>query len=136
MPTPMQLGAVPIKQEFIRALWPSIVILLAAVVLTVCTRRSGWLSVGGALVSALGARLWAHRLFRVGPAAADNPLPPVSHPLEPGARAVALNSEYFNQAFQQALDNYRGYWGVWLSITGGMISSAGPFVAQSLWGIQ
>jgi hypothetical protein len=56
----------------------------------------------------------------------------MTFPPEPGARLVQVNIDFLNREFQQVLDHYRGYYGVWLSIIGGMIGSAGPFVAQSL----
>jgi hypothetical protein len=108
-------------------------VLLLTVVLVLYTRKTGWLSVGGAVITALGARLWAHRIFRVKPHRGDEGLPPPGLPPEPGARAVAMNPEYFQVLHLQALDNLYSYVGVWLTIVGGMIGSAGPFALGLFW---
>jgi hypothetical protein len=106
--------------------------LLIACALAILTKKSGWLSVGGAVISALGARLWANRIFRVGVLHGDEELPPPAHPPEPGARGVQLNIEYLNTLGRQAMDNYLSAVGVWISIGGGMIGSAGPFILDLL----
>ena len=86
------------------------------------------MSVGGAIISALGARLWAFRIFRQRPERANDPLPPTAFPGKPRDRGVQMNPEYFNQEFLRAPDNYYGLVGVWLTIAGGIIGSAGPFL--------
>jgi hypothetical protein len=116
-----------------RALWLPVLVLLLTVVLVVFTRKAGWLSVGGAVIAALGARLWAHRIFRVKPHHGDEGLPPPTLPPEPGARGVAMNLEYLPALHRQTLDNLYSYVGVWLTIAGGIIGSAGPFVLSLFW---
>jgi hypothetical protein len=109
------------------------VVLLISVLLVIVTKNTGWLSVGGAFISAFGARLWAFRIFRQRPERADDPLPPAALPGPPGARAVQFNFDYANQLRVRAEDNWYGYIGVWLSIAGGILGSAGPFVLSLLW---
>ena len=111
-------------------------VLVVTVVVVVATRKPGWLSVGGAVISAIGARLWAHRVFRVGAHRGDEGLPPPTLPPPPGSPAgpgVLLNLGYLNALGQQALDNLYSYVGVWVSIAGGIIGSAGPFLLGLLW---
>jgi hypothetical protein len=81
----------------------------------------------------MGAKLWANRVFRVGGHRSDEGLPAPVLPLEPGARGVAMNPEYLPAMHQQALDNLYSYIGVWVSIVGGIIGSAGPFVVAQFW---
>jgi hypothetical protein len=124
----MTLGPGAIVPAIKRALWPSILVLVVTVAVAIYTAKSGWLSVGGAIISALGARLWAWRIFRQRPERADDPLPPTTLPRQPGARGVQLNIGYFNEAQKRALDSWYAYIGVWLTISGGIIGSAGPFL--------
>lgn len=131
-----KLGWFPKRRVIIASVWPSIAVLMVAIALTACTRRAGWLSVGGAIITALGTLLWAHRLFRLKPAAADDPLPPATFPAEPGARFVEFNVAHHNERMMRQLDNYRGYIGVLLSIAGGIIGSVGPFMAGLIWDLK
>jgi hypothetical protein len=129
----MTLGRKAIVRPVRRAVGPSVLVLFIAIWLVIVTKNGGWLSVGGAVISAFGARLWANRIFRQRPERADDPLPPAALPQEPGARGVQLNWDYFAVAHQRALDNWLGLVGVWLSIAGGIIGSAGPFLLGFVW---
>ena len=53
-----------------------------------------------------------------------------------GAKLVQFNLEYFNAAGRQALDNLYSYAGVWVTIAGGIIGSAGPFLVGLMWDIH
>ena len=44
-----------------------------------------------------------------------------------------MNPEYLPALVRQALDNLYSYVGVWLSIGGGIIGSAGPFLLSLVW---
>ena len=85
-PAVMTLGPGAIRPAVRRALRVPVLVLLLTVALVVFTRRAGWLSVGGAVIAALGARMWAHRIFRVRPHHGDEGLPSPTLPPEPGAR--------------------------------------------------
>ena len=122
------LGPGATKPALRRALQLPVLMLLVAIGLVILTGKSGWLGVGGAMITGLGARLWANRIFRVGARHGDEALPPTTLPPEPGAKAVQMHPEYLNKSFQQAMDNYLGAVGVWISIAGGMIGGAGPFL--------
>jgi hypothetical protein len=132
-PPVMTLGIGTIRPALRRALWLPALVLVLTVIVVVITRSAGWLSVGGAFISALGARLWANRVFRVRPHRSDEGLPPPTLPPEPGARGVEANVEFFAVLRAQALDNLYSYVGVWLSIAGGIIGSAGPFILGLFW---
>src|SRR5881394_2445380 len=114
-PPVMTLGPGSIRPALRRALWLPVLVLLLTSAVVIITGQAGWLSVGGAVISALGARLWAHRLFRVRPHRGDEGLPAPVLPPEPEARAVAMNPEYLPALVRQALDNLYSYVGVWLS---------------------
>jgi hypothetical protein len=129
----MTLGPGAIRPILVQTLWLPAVVLVASAVTVVWTKTPGWLSVGGAIVSAIGARLWAARLFRVKPHKSDEVLPPPVLPREPGARGVQMNPEYLPALGQQSADNLRSYVGVWLAIGGGIIGSAGPFLLGLVW---
>lgn len=132
-PTVTTLGPGATRPALKRALWlPALTLVITAVVVFL-TEKFGWLSVGGAVISALGARLWANRVFRVGARRGDEELPAPFFPPQPGAVGVQLNIEHLNARHQQALDNFYSYVGVWLSIGGGIIGSTGPFLLGLLW---
>jgi hypothetical protein len=82
----MILGPTVIRTAVREALGLPVLAFALTGLVVVLTRNIGWLSVGGAVISGLGARLWANRLFRLSPSLADAPLPPTTLPLEPGAR--------------------------------------------------
>jgi hypothetical protein len=104
------------------AFWRPAVVLVASIVAVVLTEESGWLGVGGAVIAALGARLWAARLFRYSPERVDDPLPPAT---DDGGQ---VNFDHFNQRLLRTVDNWSSYFGVWMTIAGGMLGSAGPFL--------
>lgn len=128
--TTMRLGPTVIAKAVRQALACPVLVLLVTVLAVIVTKDTGWFTVGGAAISALGARLWASRLLRLTPAGADDPLPATTHPPEPGAKAVQLNTAYFAEAHKRALDNYSGFVGVWLTIAGGFIGGALPFLIR------
>jgi hypothetical protein len=127
------LGPGATRPTLRQALVVPVLVLLASCALVVVTKRSGWLSVGGAVISGLGARLWANRLFRVGALRSDEELPPPFFPAQPGAPGVQFNPGHANALGQQAMDNYLSAVGVWISIVGGMLGSAGPFLLGLAW---
>jgi hypothetical protein len=90
--------------------------------------------VGGAVVAAIGTRLWASRLFRVKGHRSDEQLPPQFLPMQPGALTVAPNPDYIPALQRQTLDNLYSTVGVWLSICGGLIGGAGPFLLGLIGG--
>ncbi len=129
----MTLGPGAIRPAVVKAFWPSLVVLLLTIAVVIGTKNPGWLTVGGAVISALGARLWAYRIFRQRPERADDPLPPPNLPGPPGTRAVQVNFDYFNKAHLRALDNYYGLFGVWITIAGGFVAGPGPFLLGLVW---
>ncbi len=124
----MTLGPAVIVSVCKRTLPLPLAVLSASVLGALLTGKSGWLSVGGAAISALGAHLWAWRIFRQRPERADDPLPPATFPPKPGSPGVQLNMENLYERGRRALDNWYSYIGVWLTIAGGIIGSAGPFL--------
>jgi hypothetical protein len=127
----MTLGHVP-PAVYRRALWLPALVLLASFALVARTGKADWLGVGGAIVAAIGTRRWAARLFRVGPKKSDEQVPSPTLPMEAGARGVAVNPDFFNTLQRQALDNLSSYIGVWLTIAGGLLGGAGPFLLKLL----
>jgi hypothetical protein len=121
---------VPLTRRLLR--YP-IAILLLSVAIMVLTHEPGWLSVGGAAISAIGTRHWATRLFR-DPRRSDAGLPPTTLP-DPQGRGpgVLLNPAAMTELGQRARDNWSAYLGVWMSIFGGIIGSAGPFLMDLVW---
>jgi hypothetical protein len=118
----------PIRRRALR--WP-VAVLVATVFVAACTKNAGWFSVGGSIIAAIGARLWAARAFRL-KERADDPLPPVvlEQYRSPTTGAVPLNSEHFNERMRRYVDNIEGVLGVGISIAGGIIASVVPFVAS------
>jgi hypothetical protein len=117
-----------------RALGLPALVLAVSVLIVICTGKSGWLSVGGAVISALGARYWARRLLRLNPDHADDPLPPavlMEHQAPSGL--VPVNPEFFVEGPKRASDNLYAFVGVWLTIRGGMLGSAAPFLVDTVW---
>jgi len=94
---------------------------LLAAILALVTRKLGWIILAGVGISVLGTRLWAHRLLRLGPDRAEDPLPSPTHPQRPGEIGVQFNFEYSRIAHQRALDNWRSYWGVWITVSGSVL---------------
>ena len=115
------LGPTVVRAIVLRTLWPSVLVLMLTFLAIAYTQNIGWLTVGGVAITATGTRLWAARLMRLKPHAADDPLPPTSF-LEPGAKGARLNVECFNEAGRRAADNFRSYVGVLLSIFGTIIA--------------
>jgi ABC-type branched-subunit amino acid transport system permease subunit len=126
------LGPGAIIPAIKRAVGPSAIVLALTIVLVILTGKSGWLSVGGAVISALGARLWAFRIFRQRPERADDPPTPLMFPRKPGEQGVQVNMGAIDERIIRGLDNWYAYIGVWLTISGGIIGSAGPFLVDEL----
>jgi hypothetical protein len=105
--------------------WPT-AILTATVAVAAFTKNAGWFNVGGWIISAYGAYLWAHRVFRL-KARADDPLPPVVLESYRTTGFVPVNPEHFNESAQRQFDNVKGIMGVWISIAGSFIASVLPF---------
>jgi hypothetical protein len=122
--TTLHKGAViPIVRE---VLGPPILVLVLTAGVAWFTRNPGWFSVGGAIISAIGTKHWARRLFRNKPNQSDEPLPPTTLP-GPGP-GYQLNWASLNESSQRARDNLHAFIGVWMTIAGGIIGSAVPFL--------
>jgi hypothetical protein len=128
----MTLGRGAIIPAVRRAVWPSALVLALTIAVVVYTGKSGWLTVGGAIITALGARLLARRILRQRPERADDPPLPATLPGPPGAKAVQLNVAALNDMQQRALDNWNAVFGVWVTIAGAIIGGAGPFVVDQV----
>ena|ERR1017187_4761927 len=134
MATPVStLGPEAIRPLTIRVFRLPVAIALLSVGAVILTHRSGWLSVGGAFISALGARHWASRLFR-DPQRSDAGLSPMTLP-DPQGRGprVIMNEAALNELDRRACDNWCAYLGVWLTIGGGILGSAAPFIVDLVW---
>src|SRR6266404_6024634 len=78
--------------------WPA-AILVATVGTAALSKNAGWFGVGGMIISAIGARLWAERVFRL-KSRSDDPLPPaVLEQYRAPNGLVPLNSDYFNESY-------------------------------------
>ena len=135
MPTPiMTLGRVVLVSIARRMLLLPIGVLLISIALVLHTHRSGWLSVGGGIVSAIGAYYWAIRLFKYPAQSSEPEVPPLAVP-DPAGRGpgLLLVQDGFEELRKRASDNFRAYLGVLLSIIGSIVGSAGPFIADLLW---
>jgi hypothetical protein len=85
-------------------------------------------------IAAFGAWHCAWRMIRLGPNQVDAPLPPtVLEELRGRSGLAPLNPAFFDEAQQRAIDNVRSFVGVWLTIAGGVIGSAGPFLLETFW---
>ena len=73
--TVMTLGPGAIWPALRRALWLPVLVFVLTVAVVIETGKAGWLSVGGAVISALGAKLWANRFFELAPTAATKACP-------------------------------------------------------------
>ena len=129
----LTLGRIVLVYHAKRVLLLPVLLLVLSVLVVIWTHRSGWLSVGGAAITALGTWRWAGRLFR-DPTRSDPGVAPMTLP-DPQRRGplVMLNPAAFNDLRQQAEDNWRAYLGVWISIAGGIIGSVGPFAVDLVW---
>jgi hypothetical protein len=121
----LRLTGREITRQVARTLVLPAVVFGITIIVASWTHKGGWLSVGGAVISALGALLWANRLVRE-PTLSDNP-PGPTVPL------VALVPTVEPELKQQARENLAAYVGVWVTIAGGIIGSAGPFLLDLLW---
>jgi hypothetical protein len=103
--------------------------MVAAVLVAAGTKNAGWFNVGGGAIAAQGTFMWAGRLFRL-MQHADDSLPPVIHEQSrnPLTGLAAINSEHFNEAQRRQTDNIKAHVGVWLTVIGGIIASAVPFL--------
>jgi hypothetical protein len=110
--------------------WP-VISLVVTVLLAWWTKNAEWFGPGGAVISAIGARLWAERVFRLG-ARSDDPLPPLVLQEYVAAGAVPLNSDHFNESLMRLVDNVKGLLGVWVSIVGGIIAAVVPFACKNM----
>ncbi len=125
------LGAGGIRPVLYQTLgWPTVA-LLATTAVSICTGNAGWFTVGGAVISSIGAYFWAYRLFRLGFNRADDPLPPtvVEGSRDSTTGLVQLNMGYIWESMARAQDNLRAIIGVLLAIFGGILGSVVPFVA-------
>jgi hypothetical protein len=111
-----------------RALRLPVGVLLVTTIMAVINKNVDWFSVGGSIISAIGARLWAERVFRL-KGGSDDPLPPqfLEHAQNPNG-LVALNAGYPNEMYRRHIDNIKGHLGVWISIIGTLIASVAPFI--------
>jgi hypothetical protein len=102
--------------------------------MVVCTRKLGWFSVGGSVISAIGTKYWAWRLLRLKLGDIDEQLPPEDL-TGPGSRFPIRAQSYARmiEDGRRTYDNMRSYVGVWVSIAGGIIASAVPFLIQLVW---
>jgi ABC-type branched-subunit amino acid transport system permease subunit len=109
-------------------------VLLISIALVLSSHRSGWLSVGGGIISAIGAYYWAIRLFRYPAQSSEPEVPPLAVP-DPagGGPGMLLVADGFEELRKRASDTFRAYLGVLLSIIGGIVGSAGPFIVDLLW---
>lgn len=108
-------------------------VLLISIALVFTSHRSGWLSVGGGIISAIGAYYWAIRLFRYRAQSSEPEWPPLAVPdpsgRGPGLLLVTNGSEELRK---RASDTFRAYLGVLLSIIGVSSVVRGPFIADLL----
>jgi hypothetical protein len=116
-------AVIPIVREI---LGPPILVLVLTAGVAWFAGNPGWFSVGGAIIAAIGTKHWARRVFRFKPNQSDEPLPPTTLP-GPGP-AYQLNMSSLNESAQRARDNLHAYIGVWMTIAGGIIGSAVPFL--------
>jgi hypothetical protein len=104
----------------LRALrWPIVVLVLTIIVAAV-SKNAGWFSVGGSVISGIGAMLWAGRLFRL-KERSDDPPPPIVFDM-------LVNPPGSTEASRRQVDIIEGILGVWISIAGGIVASTVPFV--------
>jgi hypothetical protein len=93
------------------------------------------------VISSIGTLHWAKRLTRLGPNRVDEPLPspvfstdellkmgvPIAGPARPVRQA------FFDESLQRAYDNWYAFIGVWLTIAGGIVAGAVPFLWGFVW---
>jgi hypothetical protein len=129
----LTLGPTPLKDIAKRILWFPALCLVLSIVAVFVTHKSGWLSVGGGVVTAYGTLFWARRLAR-NPTGSDPEVPPMAIP-DPQGRGpgLLLHGPGINARSEQARDNWAAYLGVWLTIIGAIVGSAGPFLADTFW---
>ncbi len=134
-----ELGRIVIVAIWRRALaWPILVFCLT-VLAVILTSQPGWFTVGGGVISAIGTLHWAKRLTRLRPNRVEEPLPPAAWSaaelLKMGVPvagpALPVRQEFFDEVVQRANDNWHAFIGVWLTIAGGIVAGALPF----LWGV-
>jgi hypothetical protein len=108
--------------------------LALTILMVVCTRKLGWFNVGGSVISAIGTKYWAWRLLRLKPGDIDEQLPPEDL-TRPGSRfpVRARSHARMIEDGRRAYDNLRSYVGVWVSIAGGIVASAVPFLIHLVW---
>jgi hypothetical protein len=128
----MTLGPGAIRPAAWRAFWPSALVLALTVAVVIYTGNSGWLTVGGAIITALGARLLARRILRQRPERADDPPPTVTLPGPAGSHVFQLNPAGLNEMAARGLDNWNAVFGVWVTIAGAIIGGAGPFLVDQV----
>jgi len=51
----------------------------------------------------------------------------------PAGPMLPARGEFFNESFRRACDNWYAYAGVWLTIAGGIVASALPFLWGLIW---
>ena len=120
----MTFAAREIRRIQLRTLrWPSVV-LIATVIVAAYTRNAGWFSVGGAVIVAIGSRMWAVRAFRLRDP--DAPPPPVVGSPQGPRGLVPLLGEGIRELQLRQRDNIVSRMGVWIAIGGGLIATL-PF---------
>jgi hypothetical protein len=115
-------------------LGPPLLALAITILAVIYTGKVGWFSVGGSVISAIGTKYWAWRLLRLGPADIDEQLPPEDLTRSGSRFPVRARSHArMTEDGRRAYDNLRSYVGVWVSIAGGIIASAVPFLTEQVW---
>jgi hypothetical protein len=111
-----------------------LLMLALTILVVVSTRNLGWFSVGGSVISAIGTKYWAWRLLRLRPGDIDDQLPPEDLTSPRSRHAVrAVSYGRMVEDGKRARDNLFSYVGVWVSIAGGIIASAVPFLIGLIW---
>jgi uncharacterized protein (DUF697 family) len=111
-----------------------LLVLVLTILAVAYTGKLGWFSVGGSVISAVGTKYWAWRLLRLKPGDIDDQLPPEDL-IGPRSRFPirAVSHARMIADGRRAYDNLRSYVGVWVSIAGGIIASAVPFLMHLVW---
>lgn len=114
-----------------KALLTGSLIAIVSVVLACREHRPEYAVIGGSVLTILGIPLTFLRLLRRGPAGVDDPDPPATLPLQPGAKGVQFNTEHMWASVARIVENFSVITGVVFLICGTLLAGVvAPILAM------